>query len=281
MTGAVTADETGVTVTRHRGVGRAVSDGLVIGWRNLKRIPRLPDALIFATIQPIMFVLLFAYVFGGAIPLPGGASYREFLMAGIFAQTMAFAVASTSVGMVDDMNKGLIDRFRSFPMARSAVISGRVVGDIALNSFVLAVMLACGLVVGWRWHAGLPRALAAVALLLLFAFAMLWVGAVIGLSVRSTEVASSAGLIWLFPVTFLSNAFVPPPTLPDWLKPVVEWNPLSSVVAACRELFGNPNPFTGTGFPARQPVLTALIWIVVIIGVFVPLAVRKYQRVTS
>jgi ABC transporter DrrB family efflux protein len=270
-----------VTPRRHRGINRAVSDGLVLAWRNLKRIPRVPDQVVYATVQPIMFVLLFAYVFGGAIPLPDGGSYREFLMAGIFAQTMAFAVASSSVGLADDMHKGLIDRFRSFPMARSAVISGRVVGDLVLNAFVMVIMVVCGFIVGWRWHAGLLPALAAFGLLLAFAFAMLWIGALIGLSVRSTEVASSAGLIWLFPLTFLSNAFVPPTSLPSWLKPVVEWNPLSSVVAACRDLFGNPNPVTGPAFPARHPLLLALIWIVGIIVVFGALAIRKYQRATS
>ena len=270
-----------VAPSRHRGVNRAVSDGLVLAWRNLKRIPRVPDQVVYATIQPIMFVLLFAYVFGGAIPLPAGGNYREFLMAGIFAQTMAFAVASSSVGLADDMHKGLIDRFRSFPMARSAVISGRVIGDLTLNAFVMVVMVLCGFIVGWRWHAGLLHALAAFGLLLAFAFAMLWIGALIGLSVRSTEVASSAGLIWLFPLTFLSNAFVPPTSLPGWLMPVVEWNPLSSVVSACRNLFGNPNPVSGPGFPSQHPALLAIIWIVGITVVFGALAIRKYQRATS
>jgi ABC-type transport system involved in multi-copper enzyme maturation permease subunit len=197
-------------------IGRALSDAGVLAWRSLKRIPRTPDMLIYATIQPIMFVLLFAYVFGNAIPIPGfpgPRAYREFLMSGIFAQTMAFAVASASVGLADDMSKGLIDRFRSLPMARSGVIAGRVVGDLVFNAFVMLIMVLCGFVVGWRWHNGLGQALAAFAILLLFAFAMLWVGALIGLSVGGPEVASSAGLIWLFPLTFLSNAFVPTPQL--------------------------------------------------------------------
>ncbi|TDC18253.1 ABC transporter permease, partial [Kribbella albertanoniae] len=199
-------------------LSRALSDAGVLAWRSLKRIPRTPDMLIYATIQPIMFVLLFAYVFGNAIPIPGfpGArAYREFLMSGIFAQTMAFAVASASVGLADDMSKGLIDRFRSLPMARSGVIAGRVVGDLVFNTFVMVVMVICGFIVGWRWHNGLGNAFAAFAILLLFAFAMLWVGALIGLSVGGPEVAASAGLIWLFPLTFLSNAFVPTPNLPS------------------------------------------------------------------
>jgi ABC transporter DrrB family efflux protein len=265
-------------------IGRAVTDAGVLAWRSLKRIPRTPDMLIYATIQPIMFVLLFAYVFGDAIPIPGapGAkAYREFLMSGIFAQTMAFAVASASVGLADDMSKGLIDRFRSLPMARSGVIAGRVIGDLVFNAFVMLVMVICGFIVGWRWHNGFPQALAAFGILLLFAFAMLWVGALIGLSVGGPEVAASAGLIWLFPLTFLSNAFVPTPNLPDALQPVAEWNPISSIVAACRHLFGNPSPFASDGFPAQHPVLLSLIWCTVIIAVFAPLAVRKYRSATT
>ncbi len=266
-------------------VGRAVSDAGMLAWRSLKRIPRTPDMLVYATSQPIMFVLLFAYVFGNAIPIPGfpGArAYREFLMSGIFAQTMAFAVASASVGLADDMSKGLIDRFRSLPMARSGVIAGRVIGDLVFNAFVMLVMVICGFIVGWRWHNGLGQALAAFAVLLLFAFAMLWVGALIGLSVGGPEVASSAGLIWLFPLTFLSNAFVPTPNLPGALQPVAEWNPISSIVAACRHLFGNPSPFASPdGFPAQHPVWLSLIWCTLIIAVFAPLAVRKYRSATS
>ncbi|WBQ06888.1 ABC transporter permease [Kribbella sp. CA-293567] len=265
--------------------GRAVSDAGVLAWRSLKRIPRTPDMLIYATIQPIMFVLLFAYVFGNAIPIPGfpGArAYREFLMSGIFAQTMAFAVASASVGLADDMSKGLIDRFRSLPMARSGVIAGRVIGDVVFNAFVMLVMVICGFIVGWRWHNGFGNALAAFGILLLFAFAMLWVGALIGLSVGGPEVAASAGLIWLFPLTFLSNAFVPTPNLPSGLQPVAEWNPISSIVAACRHLFGNPSPFASPdGFPAQHPVWLSLIWCAVIIAVFAPLAVNKYRRATG
>jgi ABC transporter DrrB family efflux protein len=231
-----------------------------------------------------MFVVLFAYVFGGAIPVSGHndpSVYREFLMGGIFAQTMAFSVASSSVGLADDMHKGLIDRFRSFPIARSAVIAGRVVGDLVFNTFVTLVMVVCGFVVGWRWHEGILRALAAFGLLLMLAFAMLWVGALIGLSVRSVEVAASAGLIWLFPVTFISNIFVPGNRLPSVLKPIAAWNPLSTVTSACRDLFGNPNPFVTDSFPARHPVALSVIYCVVIAAVFAPLAIRKYNRATT
>jgi ABC-2 type transport system permease protein len=285
---AGTVTESGPTTSGPRVSGRsasgALSDGLVLAWRNLKRIPRIPDLLMYGTIQPVMFVLLFAYVFGGAISVGGLVDpqrYREFLMGGIFAQTMSFAVASSSVGLADDMQKGLIDRFRSLPIARSAVITGRVVGDLVFNAFVMVVMVVCGFIVGWRWHDGVPRAMAAFALLLGFAFAMLWVGALIGLSVKSAEVAASAGLIWLFPMTFISNVFVDPSTLPGWMQPIAAWNPISAVVSAVRELFGNFNPFTSTGFPAQHPVLLALLWIAGIVAVFAPLAVRKYQRATT
>jgi ABC-2 type transport system permease protein len=276
MTTSTEAGPTGMV-----GGDSAVVDGMVIAWRNLKRIPRVPDQAMWGTVQPIMFVLLFAYVFGGAIPIGANsdpAVYREFLMAGIFTQTMAFAVASSSVGLADDMQKGLIDRFRSLPIARSAVIVGRVVGDLVFNAFIMVVMVVCALLVGWRWHNGVLKGLAAFGLLLLFAFAMLWIGALIGLSVRSAEVAASAGLIWLFPVTFLSTAFVPMNNQPDWIVTIAEWNPLSAVVGASRELFGNPNPFASDAFPSQHPVLLALIYIVAIIAVFAPLAVRKYQR---
>jgi ABC-2 type transport system permease protein len=273
-----TLERTPPTITV--GNNNAFADGMVIAWRNLKRLPRIPEQLMWGTIQPIMFVLLFAYVFGGAIPIGGDndpSAYREFLMAGIFAQTMAFAVASSSVGLAEDMQKGLIDRFRSLPIARSAVISGRVVGDLVFNTFIMSVMVVCALLVGWRWHNGVLEGIAGFAVLFLFAFAMLWIGALIGLSVRSVEVANSVGLIWLFPVTFLSTAFVPMNAQPGWIKFIATWNPFSSVVEACRELFGNPRMLTDS-FPSQHPVLVALVWIAVIIAVFAPLAVRKYKH---
>ncbi|MGH3497018.1 MAG: ABC transporter permease [Nocardioidaceae bacterium] len=263
---------------------RPVADGLILGWRNLKRIPRVPDLLLYGTIQPVMFVLLFAYVFGGSISVGGSTDpslYREFLMGGIFAQTMSFAVASSSVGLADDMSKGLIDRFRSLPIARSAVITGRVIGDLVFNAFVMLIMVVCGLIVGWRIHTDALHAAGGFLILLGFAFAMLWVGALIGLSVRSPEVASSAGLIWLFPLTFMSNCFVDPSRMPGWMQPIAQWNPISSVTAACRDLFGNPNPFVGSGFTSQHPVLLAVLWLIAITAVFAPLAIRKYQRAAA
>ncbi len=278
----MTASTTTATLaTRRNG---ALVDAMLMTWRNLKQIPRVPDKLMYGTIQPIMFVLLFAYVFGGAIPVGGHSNpsiYREFLMAGIFAQTMSFSVASSSVGLADDMQKGLVDRFRSFPIARSAVIAGRVVGDLVFNAFVMLVMVGCGLIVGWRIHTGVIDTVIGFALLLGFAFAMLWVGALIGLSVPSVEVAASAGLIWLFPLTFISNIFVPGDRLPGILKPIAAWNPLSTVTSACRNLFGNPNPFVTDSFPSRHPLLLSVLYILAIIAIFAPLAIRKYTVATS
>ena len=217
---------------------------MVVAKRNLIAMTRIPDQLVFATIQPIMFVLLFAYVFGSAIPLADGESYKEFLMAGIFGQIAAFASAQTSVAMASDMTKGIVDRFRSLPMARSGVLAGRTIADMANLSFQFVVMSVTGLLIGWSINNGIPKAVAAYGLLLLFGFSMSWVGAWIGLSVKSVEAANTAGFIWLFPLTFLSNAFVPTTGMPGFLQTVAEWNPISSVVSAARELFGNPNPFS-------------------------------------
>ena len=271
------------SVTARRGRGglrQELRDGLLIAQRNLRRIPRIPELAIFAILQSIMFVLLFAYVFGGAIPLPGGGSYREYLMPGIFVQTIAFAAAMTAVGLRDDFNKGILDRFRSLPMARSAVLSGRTLSDVVYNGGILLVLMASGLVVEWRVHTGIDRFLAGVGLLLLFAFAMSWVGVWLGLMVPTVEVAQQFAFIVLFPLTFLSNAFVPTATLPSLLRPVAEWNPVSAVTAATRHLWGNPNPFAAEGFPAEHPILLTLGWVVVILAIFVPLGVRSYRNIS-
>ncbi|MEO7119375.1 MAG: ABC transporter permease [Candidatus Limnocylindrales bacterium] len=258
-------------------VRQAVRDGLIVMWRNLKRIPRIPELAIFAVVQSIMFVLLFAFVFGGAIPIPGGGSYKEYLMPGIFAQTIAFASATTAIGIADDMTKGIIDRFRSLPMARSAVLTGRTFSDVIYNAGILVVLMLSGLAVGWGVHGTVPDFILGVVLLLLFAFAMSWVGVVLGLAVPTVEVAQQFAFIVIFPVTFLSNAFVPTQTLPDFLRPIAEWNPVSALTAATRDLWGNPNPFA-SGFPSEQPVLLTLIWVAVILAIFVPLAVRRYRQ---
>jgi ABC transporter DrrB family efflux protein len=263
------------------GIRQAWSDGLVVAWRNLKRIPRIPELAIFAILQSIMFVLLFAFVFGGAILLPGyegqANAYREYLMPGIFVQTLAFASATTAIGFAEDGKKGIIDRFRSLPMADSAVLSGRTVADVVYNMGILVVLMVSGLAVGWGVNSSIPEFLAGIALLLAFTFAMSWIGVWLGLSVPSVEVAQQVSFIVIFPITFVSNAFVPIATLPSWLQPFAEWNPVSTLTAATRELFGNPNPFATDNLPSQEPVLVTIGWIVVIVAVFAPLGVRKYR----
>jgi len=259
---------------------QAVADGLVIAGRNLRRVPRIPELAIFAIIQSIIFVLLFSFVFGGAIPLPGGGSYREFLMPGIFVQTVFFASVTTAIGMTDDVNKGILDRFRSLPMARSAVLSGRALADLVYNSGILLVLMISGLAVGWRVHAGILETLAGVGLLLGVTFAMSWIGVWIGLNVPTVEVANQVGFTFIFPLTFLSNIFVPPETLPSWLQPVAEWNPVSALTAATRQLWGNPNPYIAHGFPAEHPILLTVLWTMALLAVFVPLGVRRYRSMS-
>jgi ABC-2 type transport system permease protein len=264
------------------GLGAAVHDGWVVTKRNLTKIKRIPDLLIFSTIQPIMFVLLFAYVFGGAIQVPG-VNYREYLMPGIFVQTIAFGGAVTAIGLADDLQKGIIDRFRSLPMSRAAVLVGRTTSDLLNNVLVTIVMSLTGLLVGWRIHNGFLKGLAGFLLLFAFGYAMSWITAVIGLSVRSVEVAQSAGLIWIFPLTFVSNAFVATDTLPGWLQPIADWNPISSVTLALRDLWGNSAEglARGSGFPAEHPIILAVLWVVAILIVFVPLAISRYRKAAT
>ncbi len=267
--------------TSRGGIRQSIRDGLLVGWRNLKRVPRIPELAIFAILQSIMFVLLFAFVFGGAIPLPGGGSYREYLMPGIFAQTIVFAAATTAIGMADDVHKGIIDRFRSLPMARSAVLTGRTFSDVVYNAGILVVLMVSGLAVGWRVNTGVVELLLGFGLLLLFAFAMAWLGVWLGLMVPSVEVGNQVVFTTLFPLTFISNVFVPPDTLPDFLKPVAEWNPTSTLTAALRDLWGNPNPFLrGDSLAVTNPALVTIIWVVVIVGIFGPLGVRRYRSMS-
>jgi ABC-2 type transport system permease protein len=262
------------------GTRQALSDGLVVMWRNLKRIPRIPELAIFAVIQSIMFVLLFAFVFGGAIPLPGYTqpnAYREYLMPGIFVQTIAFASATTAIGMTDDMAKGIIDRFRSLPMARSAVLTGRSFSDAIYQTGILCVLMLSGLIVGWSVSTGVINFLIGVGLLVAFAFTMSWVGIWLGLSVPTVEVGQQVTFVVIFPITFISSAFVPIQTMPSWLQPFAEWNPVSTLTTSLRVLWGNPNPFATNNLPSQQPILVTIGWLIVLLGFFIPLGVRKYR----
>lgn len=257
----------------------AFADGSVIAKRNVIKIIRVPEVLVFVLISPIMFVLLFSLVFGESIQIPG-VSYTEFLMGGIFAQTVIFGSTFTGAGLADDMQKGIIDRFRSLPMSRSAVVFGRTASDVIYNVLSLIIMALSGLVVGWRIHNGLPSALVGFGLLLLFAYAFSWIMAYVGLLVPSVEVINNASFIVIFPLTFIANTFVLPENLPAPLQVFAEWNPVSSVTRAARELFGNIPP----GSPApdvwslQNPVIYTLIWVVLIIVVFVPLSVARYRK---
>lgn len=266
------------------GLTQSVKDSLVVAKRNLIRMTRIPEMVIFGLIQPIMFVVLFTYVFGGSISIGGSTDpqlYKEFLMAGIFAQTVTFATAGAGAGIADDMHKGLIDRFRSLPMARGAVLTGRTLADLVQTTLTLVVLAGVALIVGWRTHENLAKVICGFLLLLLLGYAFSWIGALIGLSVRTPEAATSGGLIWLFPLTFISNAFVPVTGMPTFLQHVAEWNPFSATVAGARELFGNtmpgvPKSVTGA-WPMEHPILASVIWSVLIIVVFRTLAVRKYR----
>nr|WP_232271956.1 ABC transporter permease [Streptomyces gobiensis] len=248
---------------------------------------RIPEVIIFGLIQPIMFVVLFSYVFGGSINIPGAGldpgAYREFLMAGIFAQTVTFATAGAGAGIAEDMHKGLIDRFRSLPMARGAVLTGRTLADAVQTALTLVVLAIVALLVGWRAHDGILKALAAFGLLLLLGYAFTWIGALIGLTVRTPEAATSGGLIWLFPLTFISVAFVPSENMPTFLRHVAEWNPFSATVMACRDLFGNlPVGYEApAAWPMQHPVIASVIYSLLIIILFRTLAVRKYRSATA
>ena len=270
-------------------VGWAVHDGIVVARRNLIQSIRVPESLFFSLVQPVIFVLLFAYVFGGAIPIPGdGANpeeaanaYRNYLMPGIFGQTVAFAAAASTVGIAEDMRKGLIDRFRALPMAHGAVLIGRTFADAARQILVLAVLSITGFVIGWRITGGLLNAIYAYLLLLLFAYTVSWVGSTIGLAMPNPETASTAGLAWLFPLTFLSNAFVPISSMPDWLQAFAAFNPVSTLVLATRELFGNPTGIQPDYWPLQHPIAYTVVACALIIAIFATLSVRKFSRTTS
>jgi ABC transporter DrrB family efflux protein len=257
----------------------AVGDGVAVARRNVIRIRRVPEILFAVAITPLIFVTLFAYVFGGSIEIPGG-SYREFLIGGTFAQILVFGATFTGAGLAEDMQKGIIDRFRSLPMSRSAVVFGRTASDVIYNTVSLVVMAVAGLVVGWRINRGLGTALLAFGLLLLFSYAISWIMAYVGLIVPSPEVVNNVSFMVIFPLTFIANTFVPAENLPPPFRVFAEWNPVSAVTQAARELFGNIP--AGTPEPSvwslQNPVAYSLVWIVIIIAVFAPLAVRRYRK---
>jgi len=262
-------------------LGLAFTDGAVVAKRNLIKIKRVPEILIWTTMSPIMFVLLFALVFGEAISIPG-VDYKEYLIAGIFAQTVLFGSTFTGAGLADDITKGIIDRFRSLPMSRSAVLFGRTASDVVYNSTSIFVMTITGLIVGWRIRTSVLPAIGGFLLLLLFSYAVSWIMAYVGLKVSSVEVVQNASFMFIFPMTFVANTFVRSDDLPGPLRVFAEWNPVSAVAQAVREAFGNtgslPEP---TVWSLANPVLYTLISAAVIMAIFVPLSVRQYRKATS
>ncbi|MGN6173747.1 MAG: ABC transporter permease [Streptosporangiaceae bacterium] len=279
MTTATISQAPGRAVTRLGNLRWLVSNVAVLARRSLARIAREPETLMDVTIQPILFVLLFAYVFGGAIALPGGGSYNEYLIGGMLAMGLAATAPGTAVALVTDMSSGLIDRFRSLPTARSAVLAGRTISDLVTQVIGTAVVAGVGLAIGWRIHSSLADAAVAFGLALLFGYAFTWLGACLGMVLRSPEAAQQMGFVLFLPLTFVSNAFVPTQAMPGWLQPIAEWNPMSAVAAASRHLFGNPNPAASvSAWPMQHPELAVLGWSAVLLMVFAPLAVHLYRR---
>jgi ABC transporter DrrB family efflux protein len=264
------------------GLSRGVwflKDVLVLTRRSLVHVVRDPAQLADVTIQPIMFVVLFTYVFGSAIHLPGGGNYHEYVVAGIFAITMAGAGPGVAVGLATDIQSGIIDRFRSLPMSRAAVLAGRLTADLMTAMLGLLVVVAVGLLVGWRVHTSAPEVLGGFGLALLFNYAMSWAGASAGMWLHNPESAQAMAFVVFFPMIFVSNAFVALQNMPVWLRVVAEWNPVSTVTASCRELFGNPNPSASVQvWPLQHPELATALWSVALLLIFVPLAIRLYRR---
>jgi ABC-2 type transport system permease protein/oleandomycin transport system permease protein len=250
-----------------------VSDAMVMTKRNLLRYRRIPTLLVFSTVQPVMFVLLFVYVFGGAVKgaLPPHTKYVNFLMPGIFVQTSVFGSSQTGVGLAEDLTKGMIDRFRSLPMARSAVLAGRTMGDAVRNTFVVVLMTVVGTAVGFRFHGGFLPAVVALIVVVAFGYAFSWISATIGLVVHDVESAQTAGFIWIFPLVFASTVFVPLRSMPGWLQAFARANPISDTANALRALT--------QGGPITRSLTYTLLWIAGILIVFVPLATRNYRRV--
>lgn len=270
---------------RHRArssLATTLTETWVLTQRILKRLPRLPDIIVYNGISPAMFTLALAYVFGGAMNLPDGVSYRQFLIGGMLAQTVANAAAATAAGLALEMSDIVVHRLRTFPIARPTVIVGFTNAGVLQVFFTVLVTIGCGFAIGWRIHTGPGEVLAAMAILALFGIAMSWVGAFIGVWVSSPPAANGASTLWLFPFTYVSNAFAPVQSMPTWLQYVAELNPVSAVAAACRELFGNPRtPVVHHFWVTDHPLAMSIIWPLLILLVIVPLTLRKFEYRTS
>ncbi len=253
---------------------------LLVVRRNLLHIKRMPELLLDVTIQPVMFVLLFAFVFGGAISIPGSdVEYREYLIPGIMAQTMVFSSFIVALGLVNDLQKGFVDRLKSLPIARSSILVGRSISSILHSSIGITVMALTGLAIGWRMHEGIAKAVLAFGLFLLVGFAMIWVGILVGSTFNSVEAVNGFMFTVMFPLTFLANTFAPPEAMPDVLRVIAEWNPVSSLTQAARELWGNgPVASPDAQLPLQHPVLFTIGWALLITAVIAPLALRQFRN---
>jgi len=259
-----------------------LTDALLIARRNLSHIRRTPEKLLDVTVQPIIFVLLFGYVFGSAVSLPGDASYIDYLMPGIFVLTMVGTFGATAVGFATDMTHGVVDRFRSLPIADASILLGRTLADIVEVLLGLCVLTICGLVAGWRPHQDALSTAAAFGLLLLLTFAMNWVGVFVGLSVRAPEAVNTLGTLILFPLMFLSNTFVPTQGMAPWLRTLAEWNPMSATVAALRLLLGDASVAqAASAWPLQHPIVASVAWSLLLLVIFAPLAIRQYRRASA
>ena len=258
-----------------------VADSLVMARRNLQHVRQIPEKLLDVTLQPLMFVLLFAYVFGGVIAIPDG-SYRDYLIGGVLVQSLGFGVMGPATAIATDLGEGVVDRFRTLPTSRAAYLSGHVLAELCASMLGVTVMLLTGLVIGWGIHSDLPHALAGIGLLLLFALAMVWLGTLLGLLVRSPDAAQGIVFLIVFPMTFLASTFVPLGGLTPVLRVIASWNPISTLAAAVRELFGNPTATPDDpAWPLRHPVGMACAWAVVLLAVAVPLAIRRFRTRTT
>jgi ABC transporter DrrB family efflux protein len=249
-----------------------------IVWRNLIHIKRMPEMLLDVTVQSVMFVLLFAFVFGGSIAV-AGSNYREFLLPGIMVQTMVFSSAIVAMGLTNDLQKGIVDRLKSMPISRASVLVGRSISSLIHSSIGIAVMGLTGLLIGWRIRTGVADAALGFLLLLLFGFAMIWLGIWVGSMMRTVEAVQGLMFTVMFPLTFVANTFAPPENMPSWLRTIAEWNPVSSLAQACRELWGNaPAVGPDAAWPLQHPILMAVVWPLLLTAIFAPLALRAFRR---
>jgi ABC transporter DrrB family efflux protein len=283
MTTTTLMPPVGFSAPRTKGavVGR-LADVWAMTRRNLVHISREPMQLSDVTLQPVLFTILFVYIFGGAIPIPGGGTYVDYLLAGMLALNLVTSTMGTAVGLSTDLHEGMIDRFRALPMWRSAVLVGRSMADLLTSCLCALIVGITGLAVGWRPGANYISIVGGFLLVLFFAYALTWIAACVGLNSKSPESAASFGFIVLFPMTFVSNALVPTGHMPGWMQAIATWNPVSAVVAGTRVLWGNPNPSGRIqAWPMQHPVWAALIWSVVLLAVFAPLAAHFFKRRTT